>query len=215
MSDSTALIVIPALSFIYVGASLFINQAIGSRQRLKFIQAQVKDYQEKYKKATDAKDNKLLEELNAMEKEVTGYMAEMMTLPFKSLIFIIPVFFLFIGFNLFGYKYLGVVPSTYPTFSIILPIGLHLNQIFALQIFQSTLYGARGYFIISGVVAGIILEAVYSRYEAMQAEKKKAASTAAAPASPQIPPATPNQPVAQAPPVVPPAPPVQTPPTTP
>lgn len=183
MTDSSALMIIPALSFIYVGASLFINQAIGSRPRLKFIQAQVKQYQDQFKKATAANDSKLLAELANREKEITAYMGEMMVLPFKSLIFIIPVFFVFIGFNIFGFKYAGFVPSTYPDFSIVLPIGLHLGQIFSLQILQSTVYGARGYFILSGVVAGIILEALYSRYEAMVAGKAKDAKPPAAPST--------------------------------
>lgn len=186
MTDSTALLVIAVLSFIYVGCSLAINQKLGSRTRLKFIQAQVKEYQDEYKKAVEKDDKSMLEKLSVREKEVTGYMGEMMTLPFKALIFILPVFFFFIGFTFFGFHLTGIIQRIYPDFSVVLPIGLHLNEIFSLHIIEPSTYGARGFFVVCGIFAGIILEAIYSRYEASKVAK---AQTPVTPA--QMPPTTP------------------------
>ncbi len=165
MTDTTAIVTIAALSFLYVGSSLAINAKIGSRARLKYLQAQIAEINKDYSAALKEKDQAKLAKMAVREKEMAGYMTEMMILPFKSLIFILPVFFIFIGINTFGIQYNGLIQRLFPTFLISLPFDLHPVSVFALKIFQTGVYGSRGFFILCGIVAGIILEMVYSTYE--------------------------------------------------
>ncbi len=88
-------------------------------------------------------------------------MSEMMLLPFKNFIFIIPLFILFTT----------GIHSLFPTFLQALPIALHLNgqELMGLNIFHTSYYGPRGYFILSSIVTGMVIEQVWNKLS-----KKKA-----------------------------------------
>lgn len=164
------------LALVYVLISFALNQKFGGRMKLKKIQREVQDYQKAVQEATKKNDSAALERLALREKEMAGYMGEMMVLPMKSLVFLLPLFFIFIGVNLFGFAFAGLVHIFFDPFTIVLPFGLHLNEIFALHILQPSVYGPRGFFIVCSVFIGIIVEAVYSRYESAQAAKNAPAA---------------------------------------
>lgn len=184
MADTIAIVTITVLSFLYVGSSLAINQKLGSRSRLKYLQSQIAEINKDYSKALKENDKAKIEKMAAREKEMAGYMSEMMFLPFKSLIFILPVFFIFIGINTFGIQFNGVIQRLFPTFLIYLPFDLHPASIFALKIFQQGVYGSRGFFILCGVVAGIVLEMIYSAYENHLKQKSNSSKTEQKPSLP-------------------------------
>ncbi len=74
----------------------------------------------------------------------------MMFLPFKSMIVVLPLFFVFIW----------LIGGAYPHFTIRLPIALHLNggELFGLNILHDSTYGPRGFFILASVLAGSVIE---------------------------------------------------------
>ncbi len=157
----------------YVAFTVFLNKKLGSRDRLKTLQREINSFQKEMKEASDKKDEKKLKQLSLREKEVTSYMMEMMWLPWKSLVFILPLFFLFIGTNGFlGISYDGLLKQWYPDFVAVLPFGLHLPEIFSLRVLSPSVYGPRGFFIVCAVFAGILIELGLSRWEAAQAAKQ-------------------------------------------
>jgi uncharacterized membrane protein (DUF106 family) len=158
--------VIPIASFLYVGATIWFNRFTGTRQKMKKIQAETSAYQKELAEAAKANDEKKMERLKLREKEVTGKMMEMMWLPWKSMVFILPAFFLLIGTSGFlGINFPGLIPSAFPDFIIVLPFGIHLPEILSLNVLNPSVYGARGYFIVWAIISGFILEAVVSRFE--------------------------------------------------
>ncbi|HLC47446.1 MAG TPA: EMC3/TMCO1 family protein [Candidatus Norongarragalinales archaeon] len=152
---------IPAWALIFLSAVAFsvltsyISRKTGIRQKTDHIQKSMKEYQKEYNEALKKDDKKRIEELKAREPEVMKMMNEMMFLPFKNMIFVIP---LFIGV-------MWVLGIYFNGFLIELPIALHLNgnELLGLNIFHSSQYGSRGFFILSSVVAGLVIEQVWSK----------------------------------------------------
>ncbi len=161
-----ASIVIALASLVYVIVSLFLNRMLGARQRLKQLQKLVNDYQKQVTDATKNKDERKLKELSLREKEMMGYTKEMFILPLKSMVIIIPVFFILIGTSGFlGINFNGLIPDAYPDFRITLPIALHLNEVFSLKILANSVYGPRGYFVVIAIFWGLIVELIASQIE--------------------------------------------------
>lgn len=161
-----AWLVIFLASLVYVIISLFLNRMLGARQRLKQLQKLVNDYQKQVSEATKANDEKKLKELSLRDKEMMGYTKEMFVLPLKSMVIIIPVFFILIGTSGFlGINFQGIIPGAYPDFVITLPIALHLSEVFSLQILASSIYGPRGFFVVAAIFWGLLVEAVASQVE--------------------------------------------------
>ncbi len=138
------------------------TRRLGNRKRQKEIQKTVNDYQKDLQKAVKSGDEAEIKKLEAREKQVMGLMNEMMLLPFKSMLVILPAFFIVIT----------IITGAYQGFSASLPIGLHTSELFALKILQPSVYGPRGYFILSAVLFGLVIEYVYSNF----IEKKKLAA---------------------------------------
>ena len=148
---------------------------------MKKIQADMNSYQKELAEAAKANDEKRMERLKVREKEVTGNMMEMMWLPWKSMVFILPVFFILIGTSGFlGINYPGLVPDAFPSFIIVLPFNIHLDAILSLNILRDSVYGPRGYFIVWAIISGFILEALVNRLE----QQGTPAPAAASPANP-------------------------------
>ncbi|MEK6924248.1 MAG: EMC3/TMCO1 family protein [Candidatus Micrarchaeota archaeon] len=161
---------IAAISLVYVAVTLFVNKKWGGRDRLKQIQAQMQEYQKEMKKAADSGDDAQLKRLQAREAELTPLMTEMMILPLKSMVLILPLFFIFIGTNGFlGLQYDGIVPAAFAGFQTTLPFNIHAEAVFSWNLLsnipQQSSYGARGFFIVAAIVWGLCLEAVVSKLE--------------------------------------------------
>ncbi|MBI5177394.1 hypothetical protein HY995_04905 [Candidatus Micrarchaeota archaeon] len=166
MTGSLAWLYILLAALAYALFTVTLNKAMGIRDRQKFLQREVNAYQRELGEIAKTNDEKRLEILKTREKDVQGYMFEMMLLPWKSFIFIIPVFFLLIGTNGFlGLHFSGLLNGWFSDFVTTLPIGLHLNEIRSLRILSPSVYGPRGFFIVCVIFAGLLIEAVFSRVE--------------------------------------------------
>lgn len=141
---------------------------------MKEIQEEMKKFQDDMKKAAEQKDEVALKKLKPREEQTMALMQEMMILPWKSLIVMLPLFFLFIGEG-FITHYHGLLFDWFPAFSIMLPIDLHFHAIFSLQIFQQASYGPKGFFIVSTVFFSMIISLAEGRLEKSKknAEAKK------------------------------------------
>ncbi|MFH0971046.1 MAG: EMC3/TMCO1 family protein [Candidatus Micrarchaeota archaeon] len=152
---------LPDWSIIFLAAVLFslatsfINRKTGVKQKTERIQKEMKDYQNEMNDAVKRDDRKKIEELKAREGQVMKNMQEMMFLPFKNMIFVIPLFFIVIELILRGF----------PGFLQELPIALHLTgtELMGLNIFHPSTYGPRGFFIISSIFSGMIIEGILGK----------------------------------------------------
>ncbi len=133
----------------------YLSRKTGIRQKTEAIQKSIKDYQNEMTEAVKKDDKKKIEELKKREPEVMGQMKDMMFLPFKNMIIVIP---LFLGF-------MWVLGQAFPNFLQELPIALHLNgeELLGLNIFHSSHYGSRGFFIINSIVSGLVIEGIWGR----------------------------------------------------
>lgn len=150
-ADATVEIAVWAVLFSIL--SFYINYRWGNREKVKQIQKEVQTYQKKMADAVKSKDDKKVQELQNQDREMMEKMQQMMLMPLKTMIIILPLFLIVIT----------IIASTYPGFVIQLPVGLHIEEILSLKILQSSLYGPRGYFIVVSIVANLILEVIYSQ----------------------------------------------------
>ncbi|MEW5955811.1 MAG: EMC3/TMCO1 family protein [Candidatus Micrarchaeota archaeon] len=164
MLDDWIIILVSAAVFAAVSA--VVNRTLGDRKRLKEAQKKMNDFQKEYKEAVQKKDDKKLKELEARDKEIMQLTKQMVILPFKAMIVILPLFFIAIWF----------MGGAFPTFAIKLPIALHMNEILSLNVLRESVYGVRGYFILSAAAVGIVLEAIISGYEKMKEKKQQPAT---------------------------------------
>lgn len=155
-------VTIAVISLIFSVVSTLANHKIGGRSRVKQLQKEVNDFQKRFEKATKEKDEKELEKLKILEPEVMSKMQEMLILPIKSMVVILPLFFIFIA----GIQYL------HPSFLITLPFAIHVNEIFALKMFEPSVYGSRGFFIVCSIVFNLAFEALYSNFFEKQNKNK-------------------------------------------
>ena len=152
------------LSILFSMAVNLLNRKMGIKKRTAFIQKEMNTFQKEMKEATDKNDEKRIKKLKERESQVMGMMSEMMFLPFKSMIFVLPLFFIIIGTSGFlGIQYDGVLSPNFPGFIQELPIDLHISSVFSLNVFHSAVYGTRGFFIVSGIVSGMLVEALFAR----------------------------------------------------
>jgi uncharacterized membrane protein (DUF106 family) len=159
--------IIACASLVFSLSSYLINRVTGVKKRTKELQGKMKAFQEEIKNATRSNDEKKLKEL---EEKMPGFnkeMGELMLLPWKSLLFVIPLFVVIGDF----------VTGTYPKFSIQLPFALHLHELFNNvawwnpvswlsiigNLFQTSSYGPRGFFIVCALFFGPAIEAVAER----------------------------------------------------
>lgn len=168
----------PWIEILIIGAlfsllNTFLTRRMGVRKRMNEIQAEFKAYQDKYAAAIKAKDDKKIEALASETKRTNDMMMEMMLMPWKTMIFALPLFFLFTGDPWFSH-YAGLIPSTYPTFATVLPFDIHTAAVYSLNVFHSASYGARGFFIVCLIFAGLIVSFVEQNYD----KKKKAQKNA-------------------------------------
>ncbi|MDP3742671.1 MAG: EMC3/TMCO1 family protein [Candidatus Micrarchaeota archaeon] len=161
MFDPAITIALSAVVFSIV--SLFVNHKFGGKKKVKELQKEINEFQKKFEKATKEKDEKELAKLKVIEPQVMKNMQEMLLLPIKAMVIILPLFFIFIA----GVQYLV------PVFTIILPFGIHPNELLAFKILEQSAYGSRGFFIVCSIVANLVLEVLYSRVIAPDKPNKK------------------------------------------
>lgn len=145
---------IAIIALVFSAVSIFANHKIGGRSKVKALQKEVNDFQKKFETATKEKDEKELQHLKIIEPEIMKKMQEMLLLPIKGMVVILPLFFIFVA----GIEYL------FHGFSIVLPIGIHPAELFALKIFDPATYGSRGFFIFCSIIFNLVFEAVYSNF---------------------------------------------------
>lgn len=181
---SQAILAVAAVA--YAAATIVIGNKWGGRKRLKAIQKDMQEYQKDVAKATKENDENKLKQLQLRDKEMMGVMTEMMWLPWKSAIFILPVFFLLVGTGgLLGIQFEGILPPAFPSFQSELPFELHPQPLFSgvsinplswLNVLgnfaRPGTYGAKGFFIACVIVAGLVLETVATRLEKKDEKKK-------------------------------------------
>ncbi len=137
-----------AVAFVFSILSWLANNKFGNRKKLKKINKEIQAFQKELNAATKANDKKKLKELDKREDEVMEKTREMMTLSFKPLILILP---------LFWGAYAFILPSLFPEF-IITNLPFHLpSSLFVWQPWKDYL-GARGLFIYSLLLFGLTLQ---------------------------------------------------------
>ncbi|MBI5225065.1 DUF106 domain-containing protein [Candidatus Micrarchaeota archaeon] len=153
---------LPDWTIIFASAAVFsvltayISRKTGVKQKTEAIQKSIKDFQKEMTDAAKENNQKKIDELKIREPMVMKQMSDMMLLPFKNFIFIIPLFILFTE----------VIHSQFPTFLQPLPIALHLNgqELLGLNVFHESHYGPRGFFILSSIVSGMVIEQIWNRF---------------------------------------------------
>lgn len=140
-------------SFLFSLVSFYINYKWGNRQKVKQIQKEVQTYQKAMAQAVKDKNDAKVKELQNCDREMMGKMQEMMLLPLKTMIIILPLFFIVIT----------LIDMTYKGFVIQLPFGLHISELLSLKILEASLYGPRGYFIVVSIFVNLLLELIYSK----------------------------------------------------
>lgn len=153
-----AWIEIAIISVAYAIGSLAANKTLGQRDKVKATQKEVQAFHKQMQKAIVDKDEKKLEELKKIEKEMNEKMMQTLMLPWKASIVILPVAWILIAW---------VLPSLYKGFVILLPFDIHLRAVlswtFYSNIFQTAAYGTTGFFIVCALFGGLILETIASR----------------------------------------------------
>jgi uncharacterized membrane protein (DUF106 family) len=132
-----------------------VNRRFGKRSRLKEIQRIVNDYQKDLKHATERKDEKRIKELQARESEMLSLTQEMLVLPFRSMVVVIPLFF----------GALWVVQGLAPGYSSTLPFSLPVPDLGRFSLDWRSTFGSRGTFILWSIVFGLAIESIVSRRE--------------------------------------------------
>jgi uncharacterized membrane protein (DUF106 family) len=134
----------------------FISRKTGVKQKTDHIQKAMKEFQNEMNKAVKENNQKKIDELKIKEPEVMKMMQEMMWLPFKNMIFVLPLFFVA----------MWLIEHAFPQFLQALPIALHLNgnELLGLNILKTSHYGPRGFFILSSIVSGLVIEQLWTRF---------------------------------------------------
>lgn len=154
---------ISLISAAFAVVAAVINRKLGNRKRLNEIQREMKDYQRELKQATERRDEAALKNLKARETQVMAMTKEMLFLPFKPMIVVLPLFFIA----------LWALGAAFPAFSIQLPVALHWNELLSLQILRPSTYGVRGFFIVVAILAGIVIEIVFQAHDKIKARAAK------------------------------------------
>lgn len=154
MSSDT--LVITAMALVYSVVSMVLQYTLGNRRRVQQIQKDMQDLQKEFQKAVKDGDEKELKRLDEKQKHMTGLMFESMKYQFKPMLVILPSFIILFG----GFGFEGVLPLVYPTYSIQLPIALHLSgsELLGLNILHDSVYGVRGFFLVVLFFSGILLQ---------------------------------------------------------
>ncbi len=151
--------------------STTVNNLLGIRKRTKEIQDEMQKWQNDFKVASEKNDEKALKRLKEKEAQVMPMMQEMMLLPWKSMVVVLPMFFFMTGDPWFTH-YPGIILQTFSKFLITLPFDLHLSAVFSLGVFNPAVYGPKGFFIVCVLFAGIVTSIAEQQIEKLFKTKK-------------------------------------------
>lgn len=153
-------IVLPCIALAFSLLSFEVNRRFGKRKRLKEIQKTVNEYQKQLKEANEKHDEKRIKELQARESEMLGLTQEMLTLPFRSMIIVLPLFFGTVWF----------INSVAPGYSSTLPFSIPVPDLGSLSIHWRNTFGPRGTFILWSVLFGLMIETIVTQFEKRKAK---------------------------------------------
>ncbi|MEM0475279.1 MAG: EMC3/TMCO1 family protein [Candidatus Norongarragalinales archaeon] len=153
-----ATIEILLLSIVFAFASYYVSKTLGKRDEVRAIQARFNAHLKEMQDALKRNDEAKLKQLQARDKELNEAMLKTMLLPFRSLIVILPLYFI-----LWNY----LLPALFPGYVVTLPFALP----FRLDVWNAsawkTVFGARGFFIWSTILAGfVVIELGWTKVEA-------------------------------------------------
>ena len=160
-----------AISVMFSLTNTLLTRKMGVRKRMNEIQEKFKDFQERYNAAIKSKDEKKIAAMAEESKQTNDLMMEMMVMPWKTMIFALPLFFIFTG-DPWVTHYIGIIPSLFPGFTFTLPFDLHTTAVYSLNVLHNAVYGPRGFFIVGVIFAGIIVSLLETNFDK---KRKKAA----------------------------------------
>lgn len=166
--DSSIEIVLLAAAFSLINTLL--NNKLGVRKRMTEIQEEFKVYQKHLSEAAKSGDESKMKKASEKSERMNQLMMEMMVIPWKTLVYALPLFFLFTGESWLT-NYPGLIPSWFPGFVISLPFDLHPAAIFSFKFLQQASYGAKGFFIVGVLFASMIFSFIEQQYAKMAAAK--------------------------------------------
>lgn len=156
MREATLWLMVFALVFAFF--SYFLNKTLGKRDEVRATQKKFNDHMKEMQEALKRNDEAKIKELQKRDKELNEAMMKTMFLPFRSLIVVLPVYFV-----LWNY----VLPALFPNYVITLPFSLPGRMDFWSADAWRPTFGARGFFIWSTVFAGLlVVELLWTKVEA-------------------------------------------------
>ncbi len=148
-----------AWSLLFSIAAFAANKTLGQRDKVKALQKETQAYQKEMRDALVAKDEKKTAELQKRDKEMNDKMMQMLMLPWKASIVVLPIAWILIAF---------VFPSLYKGFVVLLPFDIHLSALlswtFYSNILRTAAYGTTGFFIVCSIVFGLVLEKIGNQF---------------------------------------------------
>jgi uncharacterized membrane protein (DUF106 family) len=165
---------IVGLALVFSLVSAYLNNLFGIRKRMREIQEEFKAYQKELSEATKSRDEAKIKKLSDKSARLNSLMMEMTILPWKSLVFALPLFFLFTG-DPWLTHYGGLIPLSYRGFSILLPFDLHPAAVYSLQFLHSSVYGPKGFFIVAVLGCGMVVASVEQNWEKLSGRFKRSA----------------------------------------
>ena len=156
MREATFWIIVFSVVFAFV--SYAVNKTLGKRDEVRAKQKRFNDHMKEMQDAMKRNDEAKLKELQSREKEMNDAMMQTMFLPFRAFIVIIPLYYIIWNY---------VLPALFPNYSITLPFSLPGGIDFWNASAWRPTFGARGFFIWSTVVAGmLVVELLWTKVEA-------------------------------------------------
>ena len=156
MREATFWLIVFATVFAFV--SYAVNKTLGKRDEVRSKQKAFNDHTKEMQDAIKRNDEAKLKALQSREKEMNDAMMQTMFLPFRAFIVIIPLYYVIWNY---------VLPMLFPNYSITLPFSLPGRfDAWNADAWRPS-FGARGFFIWSTVVAGmLIVELLWTKVEA-------------------------------------------------
>ncbi|NUN11856.1 DUF106 domain-containing protein [Candidatus Micrarchaeota archaeon] len=152
--DDTITLIILTLFFSIL--TNLLGRRFGSRSELRRIQKEINEWNASLRKAQKEKNEPETNRLLAKNTEMMEKMSKMTMLSFKSLIITLPLFILVFSV---------ILPTLFPTFTILLPFDIHFDALLALNILRDSTYGPKGFFIVCTIPFGLAIETILNKIE--------------------------------------------------
>jgi uncharacterized membrane protein (DUF106 family) len=158
-----ATVEIMVLATVFAFVSYYLSKTLGKRDEVRASQKRFNDHVKEMQAAMKRNDEAKLKELQKKDEELNKEMMKTMFLPFRSMIVILPLYYVLWNF---------LLPAWFPDYSVRLPFSLPGRMDFWSADAWRPWFGARGFFIWSTVVAGlVIVEGLWAKVEARVIQK--------------------------------------------